>query len=301
MQKIIDISHYQEVTSWAQIAKNVDAVILKATQGRGLTSNAYLFTDSKFHEFAKAAIANRIPLGAYHFFTGSTEADAVKEADYFCEVLAPYRDKLMFAVCDAENYGNRWLLGLSRSQFTANINAFCARVESHGITAVNYTNVDHINSYINARDIPYPCWCASYGSRKPTVPGGNLIAWQYTSEGRVPGISNNVDMNHGYFSDAVFAIYRLQAAGVINTPKYWYEHHSDVRYLDEFLIKAADKVKGIRDAEDVVPYKVGTLSFEAALGRLEAAGVVNTPEYWRANADKVKYLPELICKLGGAV
>ncbi len=292
MQKIIDMAHYQKVTSWAKIAQSVDAVILKATQGHGLTTPSYLFEDRTFHEYAKAAITHRIPLGVYHFFTGTTEADAVKEADYFCKVIAPYRDKIAFAVCDAENYGNSWLLGLSRGQLTDRINAFCARVEAHGFTAMHYTNTDHINAYINARDISYPCWCASYGTRKPTVPGGKLIAWQYSSEGRVPGISNDVDLNHGYFSDAVFAIYRLQAAGIINTPKYWVESYGDTKHLDTLLIRCAARIKAAGKA-------CGTL--DEALTRLQAAGIVDTPAYWIANAPKKQYLTELICKLGGAV
>lgn len=292
MQKIIDMAHYQTVTSWSKIANNVDAVILKATQGHALSSKSYMFPDKAFHKYAKAAIAHGIPLGVYHFFTGSTEADAVKEADYFCEVIAPYRDKIMLAVCDAENYDNKWLLGLSRKQLTDNINAFCARVKAKGYPTAHYTNVDHINSYINAKDISYPCWCASYGTRKPTAP--NLIAWQYTSEGRVPGISTNVDVNHGYFSEVEFAIFKLQAAGVIDTPLYWLENYDKLKYIDELLIKAAEKIGTPRTSSP-------TKNIGEALKRLSDAGVINTPEYWQKNHTRVKWLTELILKLGGSV
>lgn len=293
MQRIIDISHYQTVKDWGKIAQNVDAVILKATQGHGLSSSSYLFTDSKFHEFAKAAIAHNIPLGVYHFFTGSTAAKAINEADYFYDVIAPYRDKLMFAVCDAENYNNKWLLGLSRQQLTANINTFCSRMEAHGIPAVHYTNVDHINSYIDIKGIPYPCWCASYGRKKPTGAGDKLVMWQYSDKGKVSGILNNVDMNHGYFGEVEFAIYRLQAAGVINTPRYWVDNYDKLQYLDVLLTRCAARIKSASGKS------CGTLS--EALQRLQAAGIVDTPAYWQTNAAKMMHLPALLMKLGGAV
>lgn len=242
MQKIIDISKWQSVTSWGNVAKNVDAVILKASQGRGLTSDTPSFTDPKFHTFAKAAISKGIPLGAYHFLTASTVAEAVKEADYFCNVIKPYRDSIMFAVCDAENYNNKYLLGLSRAQLTDVINAFCLRVEASGFTAMHYTNVDHINNFIDINRIPYPCWCAAYGNTKPTIAGNKLVIWQYTDKGKVSGIVGNVDMNHGYFDDTKFAIYRLQAAGVIDSPAYWIENHKKIPYLGTLLKRCADKI-----------------------------------------------------------
>lgn len=242
MQKIIDISKWETVTNWGSVAQSVDAVILKATQGRGLTTNTAAFVDPKFHEYAKAAIANGIPLGVYHFLTASTTAEAVKEADYFCRTIKPYSKSIMFAVCDAENYGNKWLLGLSRQQLTDVVNAFCARVEAHGYRAMHYTNVDHINSYININSIPYPCWCAAYGSKKPVLAGNKLRMWQYSDKGKVNGISDEVDMNHGYFDDTEFAIYRLQAAGVIDTPSYWIENHKKIQYLDVLLKRIADRL-----------------------------------------------------------
>ena len=293
MQKIIDISHYQTVTSWSAVKSSVDAVIIKATQGHALSSNSYLFTDSKFHEYAKACVKNLIPFGAYHFFTGNTMANAVKEADHFAKQLEPYKDKLIYAVCDAENYNNKWLLGLSREQLTANINAFCRRMEQHGYVAAHYTNTDHIQNYINLKSIDYPLWQSHYGSNsKPTHGGNKLIAWQYTDEGRVNGIRENVDLNHGYIDDAEFAIMQLGARGLMNTPLYWRQNYTKLRYLDKLLISCAARIK-----------KAGkpTATTEAAITSLHQAGIIDTPEYWRNNAAAITHLPELLRNLGGAV
>lgn len=196
--KIIDVSVHQGVIDWAKVKESgVDMAIIKATQGHSIVSSSTMFTDSKFTYNIRGAIDNRIPVGVYHFFTGRTKADAIAEADYFCKVIAPYKDRIVFAFCDAENYNNKYLLGLSKSELTSRINQFCARVESNGYRAGHYTNIDHINSYINIKNIKYPAWVAKYGSGKPDVQ--NMLIWQYTSTGRVDGINTNVDMNEGYF------------------------------------------------------------------------------------------------------
>ncbi len=292
MQRIIDISHYQTVNDWCHVKRATDMVALKATQGHALSSDSYLFTDSAFHEYAKACIREGIPFGAYHFLTASTMKDAVKEADYFCSVLDNYRDKLAFAVCDAENYRNKYLLGLSRSELTAVIKAFCARVESQGHLAMHYTNVDHVSRFIDVRALPYKCWCASYGSRKPSI-GVPLAVWQYSDKGRIQGINENVDTNHGYFDDAEFAIFKLQAAGIINTPLYWIRHYGELSFLDLLLKRCAARIKA--------PGKATCANVDDAISRLHTAGIIDTPLYWKQNAWKLEHLQELIVKLGSAM
>lgn len=200
MLKIIDISRWNTVVNWDKVkADGVDMVIVKATQGHSLSSKDYLFTDSKFHSHMKGAISAGIPVGVYHFFTGNTDADALKEANYFCSVINPYKDKIVFAACDAENYNNPWLNKLSRAELTTRINTFCNRVRQNGYAPIHYTNVDHIRNYINIDQIPFPAWVASYGQTKPVTGNQRMIMWQYTDKGRVAGISGYVDMNHGYF------------------------------------------------------------------------------------------------------
>lgn len=200
MLKIIDISRWNTVTNWNKIkASGVDLVIIKATQGHALTSSHHLFTDSKFHAHIQGAIAAGIPVGVYHFLTSSNDTEAIREANYFCEVISRYKDKIVFAACDAENYNNPHLLHLDRVDLTCRINTFCNRVQQNGYRAIHYTNVDHIRNFINIDQIPFPVWVASYGQTKPVVAGQKMIMWQYTDKGRVAGMSGNVDMNHGYF------------------------------------------------------------------------------------------------------
>lgn len=200
MLKIIDISRWNTVTNWNKIkADGVDLVIIKASQGHALTSNHYLFTDSKFHSHMQGAISVGIPVGVYHFLTSSTDTEALKEAEYFCKVISQYKDKIAFAACDAENYKNPYLKNLDRVNLTCRINTFCNRVKQNGYNAIHYTNIDHIRNFINIDQISFPAWVASYGQTKPVVSGQKMIIWQYSDKGHVAGITGNVDMNHGYF------------------------------------------------------------------------------------------------------
>ncbi len=292
MQTIIDISHYQNVNDWSALKKSADAVIVKATQGHALSSGAYLFTDRAFHGYAKECMRYGIPFGAYHFFTASNETEARREADYFADEISPYKSKLIYAACDAENYGNKWLLGLSRDELSRLITVFCKRLEKHGYFPIHYTNTDHINSFIRLESIPYPVWQAHYGKTKPSEAGDRLLAWQYTDKGRVGGISGNVDMSRGYISEAELAIMKLGAIGVIDSPYYWRKNYTKTKYLDLLLIRAQREIKR---ASSPCP------ELEAALKRLSERGIVDTPEYWLKAVQSVEHLSDLIKKLGGSI
>ena len=108
------------------------------------------------------------------------------------------------------------------------------------------------------------------------------------------GIANKL----GTYDGVIVAIDKLAAMGVITSPEYWREHARDIEYLDTLIVRAADKVLTDKTVGGDV---LDAPNLEAALSSLVKAGVINTPAYWRNNADKVQYLPDLIRKLGGAV
>ena len=111
-----------------------------------------------------------------------------------------------------------------------------------------------------------------------------------TDAAKYLGIKNAL----GTYNCADAAIDALAKEGIINTPEYWREHKEDLEYLPLLLIRMADyplRKSGGTPCANV----------NIALERIAKAGAINTPEYWRNNAEKVKYLPELICKFGGCL
>ena len=78
--KGIDISNWQSGINLSAIAKDIDFVIVKATEGIG-------FVDKSCDRFFQAAKDLGKPLGFYHF---ARTNDARKEADFFYQNTKNY-------------------------------------------------------------------------------------------------------------------------------------------------------------------------------------------------------------------
>ena len=289
----IDVSTLQGVIDWEKVYKDgVRFAMIKATQGRGegiATKHLKRFTDGKFKANIEGALKTGLAVGAYHYFTATTVADAQSEAAYFCNALAPYKDKMVLWACvDVES---KYLDGLNSDELLKVVRAFMDIVKGCGFKPIVYTNPNFLKyRFPEGAFDKDEIWLAHWGVKSP-MPVPNMRMWQYGEE-RIDGIKGKVDANKGYFPEVIPAICRLAAKGVINSPTYWLAHYGDIEYLDELIINAAEKItKADEPFADI----------DIALVRLKDAGVMNTPEYWRKNAGKVKWLTELILKLGGAV
>ena len=87
---------------------------------------------------------------------------------------------------------------------------------------------------------------------------------------------------------------KLATLGVIAAMTYWSRTAESVPWLTELLLAAARKAtkSGTR-----------TATAEEGIAALIAAGVINTPSYWREllKQQKIANLDDLICALGGAM
>ena len=292
--KGIDVSTLQGVVNFEKVrAAGYEFAMIKATQGRGEGAATRLlrrFTDSKFKRNIEAAANAGLACGVYHYMTARSVYEAEEEAEYFCAVIAPYRDRItLWAAVDVES--DMHLSGIAPATLRQIIFHFMQTIKRNGFKPMLYTNPNYLKyRFPDGAFDDSEIWLAHYGVAKPmAVP--NTRIWQKGTE-RVPGINGVCDVNEGYFSPAIPAICRLAAKGVIDSPTYWCEHYADVRYLDELFIKAEAKITGPCEAD---------MGFEAALARLIEVGIIDSPEYWRGVANKVRFVSDLICKLGGAV
>lgn len=87
---------------------------------------------------------------------------------------------------------------------------------------------------------------------------------------------------------------KLEALGVINSPDYWAgaAEAGKAKYLD-LLLKAA--------AQAITKAGPRTNTPEEGVDALAAAGVINSPDYWRSIYGTFPSLDLLLCALGGAV
>ena len=103
--------------------------------------------------------------------------------------------KLEYPVCF--NIEDREMLKLSNKQRTDIVKAFCSEIEKAGYYAMFYCNLNWLNNYLYKDELlsKYNLWSAQWSITKPSCSCG---IWQYSSTGKIDGISGNVDLNVSY-------------------------------------------------------------------------------------------------------
>lgn len=192
-KKGMDISVFQGDISWGKVS-GIDFALIRAGYG----SNNI---DTRAVQNINGCISRKIPFGLYWFSYALSVNDAIKEADYVCNIADKY--KITFPVIgydweyDSDDYAaekNVSMTNDKRYQFAV---AFLKRIKERGYTPVIYTNYDYLNKGFKNLLSTYDVWF-SYpsGNTKPDITG--LTIWQYSWKGSVPGISADVDMNYCY-------------------------------------------------------------------------------------------------------
>lgn len=100
---------------------------------------------------------------------------------------------------DVEAAGGR-ADGLSASERTTIVSAFCQTVQAAGYSAGVYSNTNWFSERINTTSLTnYHIWVAQYAATL-SYSRTRYDIWQYSSKGHVAGISGDVDMNMAYRS-----------------------------------------------------------------------------------------------------
>ncbi len=141
-------------------------------------------------------------VGVYWYSQALNEEEALQEANMLLNVIGSYNITLP-VVYDYEfagvgDDGRLDSANLSKAQMTANSLAFLNRVSQMGYTPCLYANYSFLKNRVNASQISSiaKIWLAHYNTS--TDYPGDYEYWQYTSDGRVNGISGRVDMNVWY-------------------------------------------------------------------------------------------------------
>lgn len=148
-----------------------------------------------------AARRRGIPCGAYHFF--STLSQAKAQAQFFLKNSSFAKGDFP-PVLDLEPSTKQIeAMGGVKVLFAA-VRTWLRTVEANvGVKPILYVGQSFVNRYLPlAPDImhDYRVWIARYGEYKPDV---HLVFWQLSPDGRVEGISGDVDINvfNGYRSE----------------------------------------------------------------------------------------------------
>lgn len=214
IEKGIDVSKHNGSINWSKVkAAGIDFALIRVAY-RGYGSSGSLNIDNKGIENIKEALAAKIPVGVYIFSQALSEKEAEAEANYVLDILKENgftaKDITLPIVMDFEfaSAGNGeegrlydlWEKSPSSFKTTATKSciAFCKTIEAAGYTPMVYANRSMLTSNLNASQISqnYQIWLAHYTNK--TDYKGEYTYWQYTSSGKVNGISGNVDLDFRY-------------------------------------------------------------------------------------------------------
>ncbi len=245
MIKGIDVSHYQGSIDWSKVkAAGVEFAFIKATQGTAYSKVDY------FRNNAPVALGSGLEVGAYHYGTFSTVPEAITEARYFLSVVKDF--KLTYPlVLDLEENKQ----GVNKQQLTDAAIAFLEVLENSGYFAMLYTGKNFLETQLDeSRLKSYALWIARYNKEL----GRNADIWQFTSSGKVPGISGNVDMNISY-RDFAAEIRGMHKSVAVTKKKYVVLPASDPTWRVYPLNKVA---KVGNEVGLLAPKRFGGLTYE---------------------------------------
>lgn len=204
----IDVARYQGTIDWERLAtSSVDFAMVRI--GYRSSMDGAIVEDSNARYNLQEAQKNGIMLGAYFFSTAVSEEEAEEEADWCADILDQYSITYPVAY-DCEGYleESSRQYGLSVKERTEIALAFLEQIEKRGYEAMFYSSkgeLENDHQWLTSKiEKEYKIWVAQYPQRaypateKSSYEGEHQM-WQYTTNGVVPGIAQNVDLNVAYF------------------------------------------------------------------------------------------------------
>ena len=204
----IDVARYQGTIDWQEVAAgDVDFAYVRVGY-RGMGDGEIKEDPNGRYNMQEASKAG-IPLGVYFFSTAVTVEEAREEADWVAELIAGYPITYPVAY-DCENFNDpdSRQYYMNKTERTDVAMAFLETIEKHGYEGMFYASkvdMELEKSWEVSRiEEDYKIWVAQYPAlpypeTKETSYSGLHHMWQYSMEGSVPGIRQNVDLNIAYF------------------------------------------------------------------------------------------------------
>lgn len=201
----IDVSEHNKTIDFNKVkADGIDFVYVRVGYTGYTKSKLSLNYDPYYQTNIANALAAGLQVGVYWYSQAVNESEASQEANMLLNAIAGYNvtlpvvDDYEFAPEEVGDSGRLNSANLSKDQMTANSLAFLNTVAQRGYVPCLYANKSFLENRVNASQIAQiaKIWLAHYN----TVTGyaGDYEYWQFTSSGKVDGISGRVDMNVWY-------------------------------------------------------------------------------------------------------
>ena len=194
--RYIDVSRWQgkiKMEGWQAIkGAGYKGVMLRAcgNSADGKPGKAYI--DKTFENNYANAKAAGLDIGVYYYTKAVSEAEADKELAVLRQALRGKELTIPVAV-DMENA----VLTALKPKDLTNLAAYhLEQIEKMGFFAQLYTYTSYANRFLEMERLAgrWDIWLADYTGKTPKV-SFKYNAHQHSSEGSVPGITGNVDLN----------------------------------------------------------------------------------------------------------
>ena len=193
MLKGIDVSGSQGNIEWTTLKEKTDTKFTIIKLGN-IYDEDENYIDSKFEKNYKECIKNNIPVGVYVYNYCNSIETLKRGANWVLEVLNK-RALNLPVYLDMED---KTIVSEGKEALTNQCNEFAKILTNAGYEAGVYANLNWFENYLEAKEFNsnISVWVAQY--YKECEYEGKYDIWQYSSSGKVDGISGNVDMNYLY-------------------------------------------------------------------------------------------------------
>lgn len=207
----IDVSHHQKPIDWQRVATaGYRYAFVRASYGSKLK-------DRRFSEHWSGATAAGLLVSAYHFMR--TSNPVAEQVDFFLDVLGDRKPDLPLALDVEADPFPAEDAPLSRAAWTQWTVECLDRIEAAGHRRpILYTAGAFWNANLerSERWSGHDLWVAHYtAAAQPRLPldWRSWRFWQFTSQGQVPGVDGNTDVNRLPGTEADLLAYAGRAAG----------------------------------------------------------------------------------------
>ena len=192
----IDVSMWQGNIDFNAVKNSgVEAIYIRSSEGTG-------YIDPYFKTNYEKAKENGIKVGFYHYVTARSTDEAINEAKFFVSVINGLSPDMRLAM-DFENFGD-----LNVYEINEISKVFLETLKSEsGKDVVIYSDAYNARSVFSQELANiYPIWVADYFVEEPEDNGkwNSWVGFQYSDEGRINGISGNVDLDK--YTDEIFLL-----------------------------------------------------------------------------------------------
>lgn len=199
---ILDVSKWQGSIDWDKVKASgkIDGVMLRVLGSKGGKPYLDPYFARNYAECARLGL----PVGGYYYTCAVTQRQTEEELAALKTALRGKTFQLPLAI-DVEDPRLR---ALAPAKLSALVAEAAAQLEAWGLYAMVYTYTNFADTALDMAALAaYDLWIADYRGKRPTRRHG---MWQYTSSGKIPGVSGPVDLSHAYKGYAAI----IQRAGL---------------------------------------------------------------------------------------